>query len=227
MIFVSGWKVRDRKRLLDIYGLMKKAHGHQGWWPGDTPLEIAVGAILTQNTAWTNVEKAIRCLKAAHALSLARLRAIPPARLAALIRASGYYTVKADRLKEFIAFVDARFGGSFDRMFSCDPAELRGLLLGVKGIGPETADSILLYAGGKPVFVVDAYTKRIFGRLGFLGGDEPYDEIQRFFTERLPVDTALYNDYHAQIVMLGKSVCRPKPRCDACPLRRRGCVIER
>jgi len=213
-------------RLLDVYGKLRAFYGHQEWWPGETPFEVIIGAILTQNTAWTNVEKAIGRLKEARALTPRGMRDVPLRKLAELIRPSGYYNMKAGRIKAFIRFLFGTFDGNLNNMFSTETGVLRDLLLGVSGIGPETADSILLYAGNKPVFVVDAYTRRIFGRLGFLAGGESYDDVQRFFTKRLPEDVRLYNDYHAQIVALGKNVCRPKPRCALCPLKSRKCAAR-
>jgi endonuclease-3 related protein len=187
---------------------------------------VIIGAILTQNTAWTNVEKAITALKRAEALTPRKMKELPLRKLAALIRPSGYYNVKARRIKSFIQFLFKTFDGNLNNMFSTETGVLRGLLLGVSGIGPETADSILLYAGNKPVFVVDAYTRRIFGRLGFLDGTETYGDIQDFFMKCLPEDVPLYNDYHAQIVALGKNVCRPKPRCGLCPVRNNACNMD-
>jgi len=177
-----------------------------------------VGAVLTQNTAWTNVEKSLDVLRSKRLLSFAALRRLPASRLAPLIRSSGYFNVKARRLASFLRFLERDYGGVVERMTAEEPWSLRARLLAVDGIGRETADSIALYAAGLPLFVVDAYTRRIFSRLGLLRGDEPYDEIQRFFMQRLPADVPLYNDYHAQIVLLGKDVCRKRPLCDRCPL---------
>jgi len=177
-----------------------------------------VGAILTQNTAWTNVERALGSLRARGWLSYAALRRLPASRLAPLIRASGTYNVKARRLAAFVRFLGREYGGRVAGMARERPERLRSRLLSVDGIGPETADSIALYAAGLPLFVVDAYTRRIFSRLGLLSGREDYEEVQRFFMQGLPRDPALYNDYHAQIVRLAKDVCRPRPLCAACPL---------
>jgi endonuclease-3 related protein len=201
-----------------LYRVLLREHGHAAWWPGETPFEVCLGAILTQNTSWTNVLKALANLRARGLLSFAALAALPPSRLAPLIRSSGYFNVKARRVKAFLGFLGREYGGHVERMAAEEPRALRAKLLSVEGIGPETADSIVLYAAGLPLFVVDAYTRRIFSRLGALRGDESYDEIQRFFMERLPRDAALYNDYHAQIVLLGKNICRPRPRCSACAL---------
>jgi len=179
---------------------------------------VCLGAILTQNTAWTNVEKALRRVRAAGRLSFEGLSTLSDARLAALFRPSGTYRVKARRVRAFLSFIESRYGGRVEGMSREAPEELRRQLLAVDGIGPETADSIALYAAGHPVFVVDAYTRRIFSRLGLLAGGESYGDVQRFFLRRLPRDAALFNEYHAQIVRLAKEHCRARPLCSACPL---------
>jgi endonuclease-3 related protein len=208
-----------RADLRRVYRRLLRRFGHAGWWPGETPFEVCLGAILTQNTSWTNVEKALAGLRRRGILSYEGLRGLPPTRLAPLIRSSGYFNVKARRVKAFLTFLGREYAGRGEAMASEDPRALRAKLLAVDGIGRETADSIVLYAAGLPLFVVDAYTRRVFGRLGFLRGDEAYDEVQSFFMSRLAPDVALYNDYHAQIVRLGKDVCRPRrPRCRTCPL---------
>lgn len=208
-----------RKQLMAMYRALFKAYGPQHWWPGDTPFEVMVGAVLTQNTAWVNVEKAIKNLKRERLLSPARLRAVAPRRLAQFIRPSGYFNIKADRLANLMAFLAARYGGSLTRMLRDDPRELRKGLLLVNGIGPETADSIMLYAAGKPVFVVDAYTKRIFSRHGLVSEGAGYDDVQRLFMGSLPGDAGLFNEYHALLVMVGKTHCKKSaPRCPGCPL---------
>jgi endonuclease-3 related protein len=204
--------------LMTVYRRLVRHLGHAGWWPGDSRFEVCLGAILTQNTAWTNVEKALHVLRQRRLLSYARLSDLSAAQLAPLIRSSGTFNVKARRIVAFLRFLGAEYGGRVGSMSREDPATLRRKLLSVDGIGPETADAIVLYAAGLPVFVVDAYTRRVFGRIGYLDGSEDYDGVQRFFMERLPADAALYNDYHAQIVRLAKDVCRSRPRCDACPL---------
>jgi len=207
------------KELLRIYRVLNRKFGNLDWWPGESRFEIIVGAILTQNTAWSNVEKAILNLKRAKALSPDRLFRMSDAAVARLIRPAGYYNVKARRLKCFLRFLYGEYHGSLGKMFSEDGPRLREKLLAVNGIGPETADSILLYAGGKPFFVVDAYTKRIFSRHGFVNESDDYESVQRFFMSRLPCRIGLFNDYHAQIVNLGKFYCkRSKPLCSACPL---------
>jgi endonuclease-3 related protein len=177
-----------------------------------------VGAILVQNTAWANVERTLDRLKRRRLLSFHALHRLPAARLAPLLHSSGTFRVKARRLRASLDFLARECGGRVERMRSEDPSRLRQKLLAVPGVGPETADSIALYAAGHPVFVVDAYTRRVFTRLGLLRGGESYSEIQRFFEDGLPRDAGLYNDYHAQVVRLGKDVCRSRPRCPECPL---------
>jgi len=209
------------RELADVYALLRRKRGPAGWWPGETPFEVCLGAILVQNTSWTNVEKALATLRERGLLSFGALERLPASRLAPLLRSSGYFNVKARRVKAFLAFLGREFGGHVERMAGEEPQALRAKLLAVNGIGPETADSILLYAASQPSFVVDAYTRRIFSRLGLLRGDESYDQMRSFFMDRLPRDVALYNDYHAQIVLLGKDTCRALPRCADCPLLRR------
>lgn len=201
-----------------IFDLLFKSYGPQHWWPGDTPFEIIVGAILTQNTNWTNVEKAIANLKQEGCLSPDKLQSIKQEDLAQMIRPSGYFNIKAKRLKVFIEFLFDRFNGDLDTMFGLPLAGLRHELLSVKGIGPETADSILLYAGGYPTFVVDAYTKRIFSRLGILNEEHTYHQVQDFFHNHLDADERAFNEYHALIVNHAKEHCKTKPACDGCPL---------
>jgi endonuclease-3 related protein len=203
-----------------MYHALLTAFGPQHWWPGNTPLEVVVGAILTQNTAWGNVEKAVANLKKAGLLSVAGLRGVSRRRLAALIRPAGYFNQKAVRLKTFISFLDRQYGGSLRRLRHDPAGLLREKLLSVHGIGPETADSILLYALGKRVFVVDAYTVRILGQHGLVRGRPSYGEVQRFITERITRSAKLYNEFHALIVRAGKEFCRKRPRCGVCPLRK-------
>ena len=204
---------RHQALLQDVYDRLLTRFGPQRWWPADTPLEMAVGAMLTQNAAWGNVAQAIGNLKAAGLLdepgAAERLFAQPADYLEHLIRPSGYFRVKARRLKGLLELIVTRFGGEVEAMGEMGLDAAREALLAVKGVGPETADSILLYAAGLPRFVVDAYTRRVFSRLGILSGDEPYDDVQRFFTDRLPQDVDLWGDYHAQIVRLAKDICRP------------------
>lgn len=195
------------KRLLDRYGALF-------WWPAETPFEVCVGAILTQNTAWTNVEKAIAALKQAGIMSPETLHASDPEQLAHLIRPAGYFNVKSQRLKAFTTWLFLNHQGSLERMFSGDWQELRAELLQLRGIGPET----LLYAGHKATFVVDAYTRRLFQRLGLLPDDAGYEQTRAMFMNNLPGDVALFNEYHALIVEQCKRFCRAKPLCNGCPL---------
>lgn len=204
--------------LLSIYHTLLRFFGEQGWWPADTPFEVMVGAVLTQNTAWRNVERAIENLKEEGVLTTLGLRGIDEARLAELIRPAGYYNVKAKRLKSLIEFLDGGYGGDLMRMFSEPLLSLREKILTVRGIGPETADSILLYAGGKPIFVVDAYTRRILSRHGMITDGASYGDIQSLFMGSLPQDVSLYKEYHALFVQLAKTFCKTKPHCAECPL---------
>jgi endonuclease-3 related protein len=204
---------------MDAYRRMHAHFGHRSWWPGDTAFEIIVGAILTQNTNWQNVEKAIAALKRDGLLSARKLLAIHPMKLAQLIRPAGYFRVKTKRLRSFLKFFIDGYGGSVKKLSGEDVNQIREELLGVNGIGPETTDSILLYALNKPIFVVDAYTKRILNRHYLCAEDETYDDVQAIFMDSLDRDIELFNDYHAQLVEVGKTYCRPKnPRCDDCPL---------
>ena len=214
---MSKGQKRIRNRLDRIYQALFDHFGPQHWWPGETRLEIMAGAILTQNTAWSNVERAIANLKKEKALTLEGLSRMRLRRLERLIRPSGYFRQKARRLKDFLAFLSRRHKGDLRSMSRLPWQGLRQELLAQKGIGPETADSILLYALGKPVFVVDAYTRRVGRRLGLFHTDD-YQEIQDFFHRRVPRKTSLYNEWHALIVALGKSVCKTKPLCGMCPL---------
>ncbi|HAV43054.1 TPA: hypothetical protein DCX15_03470 [bacterium] len=222
-------RIRDsqKERILNwIYEKLFKAFGPRHWWPGESPFEIIIGAILTQNTAWTNVEKAINNLKDHSLLDPKRLNGTPQDRLAGLIRPAGYYQIKAERLKEFTRFLFANYDGDLEKMFSRDMWELRAELLGVKGIGLETADSILLYAGNKPIFVVDAYTRRILLRHNLIEEKATYSQIQDLFMDNLPQDIKLYNEFHALIVQVGKEICKPKPNCSLCPLRELKEIIQ-
>lgn len=208
------------KKLQKIYDRLFDHFGPQHWWPGDSQLEVCVGAILTQNTAWSNVEKAIINLKKENYMEISRLKKIKIEKLASLIKPSGYYNIKATRLKSFIDFFATLHKGNFNHLFKGRLEDIRSSLLTVKGIGPETADSMILYAGGIPVFVIDAYTKRIFYRLRLTDKNATYDDIQSLFMKNLPCKTTLYNEYHALIVMLGKHYCKPKPVCNSCPLKK-------
>ena len=209
-----------KKAFTEVYELLFGHFGPQDWWPGDTPIEIVVGAVLTQNTNWGNVTRAIANLQNAGILSFEALLDLSLEDLAYYIKPSGYYNIKSKRLKNLLEMIRDRYEGNLDALFRDKTASARRNLLSVQGIGPETADSILLYAGGHPVFVVDAYTHRIFSRHGLLPEESDYHAIQEEFTSRLPVDTALYNEYHALLVMLGKNFCKKtKPLCGQCPLR--------
>lgn len=209
----------NKKILTTIYNTLYKSFGPQHWWPGDTPFEIAVGAILTQNTNWSNVERAISNLKKEKALNAKTLLNMKDAKLASLIRPAGYFNIKTKRLKHFLAFLDEHYNGVIENMKDTDVHSLRHQLLEVNGIGPETADSILLYALGKPVFVIDAYTKRVFARHKVTSENATYHEMQELFHNNLSPDVQLFNEYHALLVMTGKHYCKPKPRCQGCPLK--------
>jgi endonuclease-3 related protein len=204
----------------ELYDLLFARFGPQNWWPGDSPFEIAVGAILTQNTNWTNVEKAVANLKRKRVLSAARLSALPLHRLAELIRPSGYFNIKAQRLKAFLDHLMGAYGGSMARMKRKDGAVLRRELLSINGIGQETADSILLYALDKPVFVIDAYTKRVLSRHALIIERASYEACQALFHQEMDRDLQLFNEYHALFVRVGKEYCKPTPRCEGCPLER-------
>jgi endonuclease III related protein len=202
-----------------VYRRLFKSLGPQGWWPGDSPFEIMVGAVLVQNTAWKNVERAIANLKQAKVLTPRRLYALPTDELAELIRPAGYFRVKAKRLHNLVTFFVERYRGSILAMRKVETRELRAQLLAVNGIGPETADSILLYAVGKQVMVVDAYTHRVFARHGWVPHGTAYHPLQQHITGQLPIDTAIYNELHALLVHVGHHYCSPVPRCENCPLR--------
>ena len=208
-----------RERLFRLYHLMFRALGPQRWWPARSRFEVLVGAMLTQNTAWANVERAIASLRAAGALPPKTLAALPRPRLARLIRSAGYYNIKAQRLQNLLRYLKSRCRLSLPRLFRVPPEALRRELLAVKGVGPETADSILLYAGDIPIFVVDAYTRRVLARHGIVRPNATYEEMQALFMGHLPHDAALFNEYHALLVMVGKDYCRTVPRCAVCPLR--------
>jgi endonuclease-3 related protein len=204
---------------MEIYQKLHEAFGPMNWWPGETPFEVMVGAILTQNTAWKNVEKAIGRLKERGSLSVEGVHHLGRSALASLIRSSGYYQVKAERLKAFVNFLVEEYDGKLEKMRQEPLEEVREKLLAVKGVGPETADSILLYGLRKPIFVVDAYTKRILSRHGLASEDASYEEIQRLFMGCLPRDERLFNEFHALLVHLGKALCKKTPKCDKCPIK--------
>ncbi len=206
------------RRLLSLYRHLLRYFGPQHWWPARSRFEVIVGAILTQNTAWTNVEKAITALRAARLLHPRGIDTVPQDHLATLIRPAGYYNMKAERLKYVTRFLLTRYGGSVPRMSRTELPELRDELLEISGIGEETADSILLYAADRPIFVVDAYTRRVLERHGLIAANARYGEIQRLFMTHLPTDPALFNEYHALLVAVGKTYCRKAPQCGSCPL---------
>lgn len=224
---------KTKKDLRRAYQLMRARFGHQHWWPGETPFEVCVGAILTQNTAWTNVERAIANLKAARVLEPGTLFALPEPELAQLIRPAGYFNVKARRLRSFLRVLVETFGGDLNRLFAGKTSVVRERLLAIHGVGPETADSLLLYAGGHRSFVIDAYTKRIFQRHDWSPqsavhspkSPANYDGLKNLCESALNRKTGAaqldyWQDYHAQLVMVGKHFCRPRaPRCDECPLK--------
>src|SRR2546430_1245887 len=205
--------------LMRYFMAMSQALGPMQWWPAKTPFEVIVGAILTQNTSWTNVERAIANLRSAQTLTPSTITSARLSKLALLVRPSGYFRQKAKKLKAFVRFLQREYGGSLKRMFDTPTEILRGKLLSVHGIGPETADSILLYAGNHPVFVVDAYTHRIFGRHGITDGKPQYERVRALLEAALPRDSRLFNQFHALVVNTGKNWCRKKePRCAECPL---------
>ena len=207
-----------RDALHELYERLVAHFGPTHWWPGDSPFEIAVGAVLTQNTAWTNVEKAIANLKRARMLSPKAILHCGDETLHDVLRPSGYFRVKAKRLRSFCAYLTDRYGGSMTRMARRPLDELRPELLGVDGIGPETADDILLYACEKPVFVVDAYTRRILSRHGLVSEDIAYEDLRAVFERNLDADIGVFKEYHGLIVYTGKDFCRRAPKCEACPL---------
>lgn len=208
------------KTLTEIYQLLFDRFGPQHWWPGETRFEIITGAILTQNTSWANVEKAITNLKSADCLTPEKLHRLDPAQLAELIRPAGYYNIKAKRLKNFINWLFDNYDGELANLETIDTDRLREELLVIKGVGRETADSILLYAFDRPIFVVDAYTARIVFRHGLIGPDADYEQLRELFESSLPADTQLFNEYHALLVRVGKEFCKPKARCSDCPLEK-------
>lgn len=212
---------RNIARYLEVaYKKLYAQFGPQHWWPADTAFEVIIGAILTQNTAWSNVEKAISQLRKNRLLTPQRLYKMNVNGMGKLIRSCGYYNVKAARLKSFLEALFHDFQGNLLSMFSLELPQLREKLLAIKGIGPETADSILLYAAKKPVFVVDAYTKRFLLRHRLIEKEASYEQIQSLFEENLPRRLNLFNEYHALIVRLAKEFCRVKPVCNSCPLKK-------
>ncbi|MFH1403546.1 MAG: endonuclease III domain-containing protein [Candidatus Altiarchaeota archaeon] len=212
-------RTNTRNRLEETYSRLYESFGPQGWWPAEDRFEVIVGAILTQSTSWSNVEKAIGSMRDDRVLSPEGIRKADSVRLSGLIRSSLYHNAKARKLKAFVEFMDREYGGSMEAMMREDAGSLRPRLLSVWGVGPETADSIMLYALDMPSFVVDAYTRRIFSRLGLFSDDADYGFMKRFFEDNMDRDVGLYKEYHALIVELGKRFCRKsRPLCGGCPL---------
>ena len=211
--------MNTRKRLLKIFEVLLRTFGKRHWWPGETPLEVMVGAVLTQNTSWKNVEKAIASMKASGIMNIRILNEIDEGKLAGIIRSAGFFNIKSKRLKNLMKVLCEEFNGTIDNLKSIDTIILRSLLLGTNGLGPETVDSILLYALDRPVFVVDAYTKRFLKNHGLYTDAGDYHQIQDYFQKNLPSDVYLFNEYHALIVALSQSYCRKMPLCDDCPLK--------
>ncbi|MDA8192151.1 MAG: endonuclease III domain-containing protein [Gammaproteobacteria bacterium] len=205
--------------LVRVYHDLFARYGPRHWWPADSPFEVMVGAVLTQNTSWTNVERALQRMKGIVALEAAPIAALPVDALADAVRPAGYYNVKAQRLQALCRWVVDQ--GDMEVLHGMETQALRTGLLGVHGVGPETADDIVLYAFGRPVFVIDAYTRRLFARLGFVQGHETYEDMREHFERALPHDPVLYNEYHALIVEHAKTTCRTRPLCQECILRPR------
>ena len=206
-------------KIRQSYQLLHEAWGPRGWWPAETPLEVCVGAILTQNTSWLNVERAIANLKTDGPLTIERLWSMPVEYLEQLIRPAGYFRIKTARLRNFLALLIEKYGGSLDRLFELPTERLRAEVLSVSGIGRETADSIVLYAAGRAVFVVDAYTFRIAFRHGIVDEDADYDLLQDAYASAMEPDAQVYGEYHALLVEAAKRHCRKQaPKCQDCPL---------
>jgi endonuclease-3 related protein len=206
--------------LAEIYQLLFERFGPQYWWPGQTQFEVIVGAILTQNTNWTNVEKAIANLKSAAVLSAEDLHRLDHAQLAELVRPAGYFNVKAKRLKNFLTWLFENYDGDLANLQHVNTEQLRAELLTIKGVGRETADSILLYALDRPVFVIDAYTARVVFRHQLLDPEAEYEQLRELFESNLDEDLQMFNEYHALLVRVGKEFCKPKPKCPGCPLKK-------
>jgi endonuclease-3 related protein len=204
--------------LMTIYNFLFTAYGSQNWWPAESQFEMMIGAILTQNTSWKNVEKAIQNLKKRDLLSVEALKDIPMPALAEHIRPAGYFNIKAKRLKNLIVLIQEKYDGDLNRLFSGDTETIRMELLSVRGIGLETADSMLLYGAGRALFVVDAYTHRILSRHNLIGEEAGYYDLQTFFMDNLPHEVELFQEFHALIVRTGKDYCRKQPLCPDCPL---------
>ena len=201
-----------------VFELLSRHYGPQHWWPGESPLEVMVGAVLVQNTNWKNVERAIEQLREANMMQPERMLALDVAELEELIRPAGYFRVKAKRLRSLMEFFTDEYGGSIDALRAADQQTLREQLLAVHGIGFETADAILLYALDKPAMVVDTYTHRVFARHGWVSYETDYHQLQEHLASELPEDTQIYNELHALLVQVGKEHCRKTPRCESCPL---------
>jgi len=214
------------EQLTEIYQLLFDRLGPQHWWPGQDQFEIITGAILTQNTNWANVEKALTNLKSADRLAPEKLHHFDLSQLAELIRPAGYYNIKAKRLKNFINWLFDNYDGRLTNLETVDTDQLRAELLAIKGIGYETADSILLYALNRPIFVVDAYTARIAFRHQLIEPDAEYEQLRELFQSNLPQDVQLFNEYHALLVRVGKEFCRPKARCPGCPLEKLSHILD-
>jgi endonuclease-3 related protein len=206
--------------LQEVYERLFERYGPQHWWPAESPFEVLIGAVLVQNTAWRNVEKAIENLRETGLLDARKLYRVPAEELAELIRPAGYYRVKAQRLRNLLGLLVERYDGSLDELFAVPPDVLREELLAVHGVGPETADAIMLYAGHIPSFVVDAYAHRVLARHGWIDFEADYHRIKEFFEERLPAEAPLYNEYHALLVRVGKEHCKSsEAKCEGCPLQ--------
>jgi endonuclease-3 related protein len=215
------------KLLIDIFDALYSTFGPQHWWPAKSDFEVIVGAILTQSVSWVNVEKAIRNLKKESLLSIDAILEADEKSLAGLIKSTRFYNQKAAKLKNFCNYIKTRYTGDIYEMFKNDVLKIRQELLSIKGLGAETADSIILYAAKKPIFVVDSYTKRVFFRMGFFDDSIDYQSMQDFFMKHLPKDTKLYNEYHALIVKLGKDYCLSRqPKCEVCPLNDHFCTSK-
>jgi len=208
------------KKLTEIYELLYESFGPQHWWPGEDRFEIIVGAILTQNTNWANVEKAISNLKSANLLTPEKLYQLDVSQFAELIRPAGYFNIKTKRLKNFLSWLFEDYAGQLANLENVSTDQLRAELLAIKGVGRETADSILLYAFDREIFVVDAYTARVAARHSLIEPDADYEQIRELFQSNLPPDVKLFNEYHALLVRVGKEFCRPTARCTNCPLNK-------
>ena len=209
----------SRDKLLKLYQQLKSAYGAQAWWPAETPFEVIVGAILVQSTAWRNVVKAIDNLRNANLLTPSGLGEIPLSQLEELVRPSGYFRVKAKKLRAFLTHLDVHHNYRLDSLFASDVFTFREELLSIYGIGNETADSIILYAAEKPIFVIDSYTHRLLSRLGWIAGKYDYDKLQAIFMDALPHDVRMFNEFHALIDRHSSRICRKTPRCEECVLR--------